>query len=182
LLSKREQQVVRCVAEGLSNRETAERLNLSEHTIKNYLFRTFDKLGVSSRAELIYLVFTSPTTLLASPSHPLLNPPEDGAAKLEWCRNASDNCCAAQLMFGECHRDARGMAKDSIAAYMWFFLAELSARRQANASRKARLRLRSQLKPAELAEAERRAMEWLRKTQTKVDSSRRPAAWAANQP
>ena len=57
ILSKREQDVVRCVAEGLSNREIASRLNLTEHTVKNYLFRIFDKLGVSSRVEVVLYVF-----------------------------------------------------------------------------------------------------------------------------
>ncbi|MBZ5629370.1 MAG: response regulator transcription factor [Acidobacteriia bacterium] len=53
LLSKRELDVVRCVSEGMTNREIASHLTLSEHTVKNYIFRTFDKLGVSNRAELI---------------------------------------------------------------------------------------------------------------------------------
>ena len=53
LLSTRELDVVRCVAEGLSNREIAQRLTLREHTVKNYLFRIFDKLGVSSRVEVV---------------------------------------------------------------------------------------------------------------------------------
>ena len=53
ILSKREQDVVHCVAEGLSNREIASRLKLTEHTVKNYLFRIFDKLGVSSRVEVV---------------------------------------------------------------------------------------------------------------------------------
>jgi DNA-binding NarL/FixJ family response regulator len=57
ILSKREQDVVRCVAEGLSNREIASRLNLTEHTVKNYLFRIFDKLGVSSRVEVVLYAF-----------------------------------------------------------------------------------------------------------------------------
>lgn len=57
ILSKREQEVVRCVAEGLSNREIAGRLKLTEHTVKNYLFRIFDKLGVSSRVEVVLYVF-----------------------------------------------------------------------------------------------------------------------------
>ena len=56
-LSKREQDVVRCVAEGLSNREIAHRLSLTEHTVKNYLFRIFDKLGVSSRVEVVLYTF-----------------------------------------------------------------------------------------------------------------------------
>jgi DNA-binding NarL/FixJ family response regulator len=57
LLSKREQDVVRSVADGLSNREIAKRLNLTEHTVKNYLFRIFDKLGVSSRVEVVLYAF-----------------------------------------------------------------------------------------------------------------------------
>jgi DNA-binding NarL/FixJ family response regulator len=52
-LSARESDVVRCVAEGLTNREIAQRLKLTEHTVKNYLFRIFDKLGVSSRVEVV---------------------------------------------------------------------------------------------------------------------------------
>ena len=53
LLSKRESQVVRYLAEGLSNKEIAKELDLSEHTVKNYLFRIFNKLGVSSRLEVV---------------------------------------------------------------------------------------------------------------------------------
>lgn len=58
LLSRREQEVVRCVAEGLSNREIAQRLSLTEHTVKNYLFRIFDKLGVSKRVEVVLFAFS----------------------------------------------------------------------------------------------------------------------------
>jgi len=53
LLSAREIDVVRCVAEGLTNRGIAQRLMLTEHTVKNYMFRIFDKLGVSSRVEVL---------------------------------------------------------------------------------------------------------------------------------
>jgi DNA-binding NarL/FixJ family response regulator len=53
LLTPREEQVVALVAEGMSNRDIARELNLSEHTIKKYLFRIFDKLGISSRVELV---------------------------------------------------------------------------------------------------------------------------------
>ncbi len=53
LLTPREEQVVALVAEGLANRGVARELNLSEHTIKKYLFRIFDKLGISTRVELV---------------------------------------------------------------------------------------------------------------------------------
>jgi DNA-binding NarL/FixJ family response regulator len=53
LLTRREEDIVFLVAEGLRNREIAEQLKLSEHTIRNYLFRIFEKLGISSRSELI---------------------------------------------------------------------------------------------------------------------------------
>jgi DNA-binding NarL/FixJ family response regulator len=53
LLSNRQKQLVSLVIDGLKNREIATRLDISEHTVRNYLFRIFDKLGVSSRAELI---------------------------------------------------------------------------------------------------------------------------------
>lgn len=51
-LSSREEEIARMVAEGYSNRQISDRLGLSEHTIKNYLFRVFEKLDVSTRVEL----------------------------------------------------------------------------------------------------------------------------------
>jgi DNA-binding NarL/FixJ family response regulator len=53
LLTKREQEVVGLLAEGSSNREIAKQLRLSEHTVKNYVFTIFDKVGVSTRLELV---------------------------------------------------------------------------------------------------------------------------------
>jgi DNA-binding NarL/FixJ family response regulator len=67
LLSKREEDVMRLVAEGLGNRDIAAQLNLSEHTVKNYLFRIFDKLGISNRVELVlYAVSNSRGNSLGS--------------------------------------------------------------------------------------------------------------------
>lgn len=53
LLTPRERDVVRLVAEGMRNQEISQKLNLCEHTVRNYVFRVFDKLGVSSRVELV---------------------------------------------------------------------------------------------------------------------------------
>jgi DNA-binding NarL/FixJ family response regulator len=53
ILTPREEQVVALVAEGFANRQVARELGLSEHTVKKYLFRIFEKLGISSRVELV---------------------------------------------------------------------------------------------------------------------------------
>ncbi len=53
-LTIRELQVVKCAARGKTNKVIAGELGLSEHTVKNYLFRAFDKLGVSNRVELLF--------------------------------------------------------------------------------------------------------------------------------
>jgi DNA-binding NarL/FixJ family response regulator len=53
LLSSRERQVLGLVAEGMRNREISEKLNLTEHTVRNYLCRISEKLGLSSRVELV---------------------------------------------------------------------------------------------------------------------------------
>lgn len=68
LLTKREEGVVRLLAEGMQNREIARELNLSEHTIKNYLFHIFDKLGVSSRVELVLYAVSNSGRMQASDS------------------------------------------------------------------------------------------------------------------
>ena len=52
-VTKREAAVIRLAVEGLTNREIAQELALTQHTVKNYLFRVFDKLGVSNRVELV---------------------------------------------------------------------------------------------------------------------------------
>jgi DNA-binding NarL/FixJ family response regulator len=52
-LTKREQEIVTLVIAGKTNRDIALQLKLSEHTIKNHLFRLFRKLAVSSRSELV---------------------------------------------------------------------------------------------------------------------------------
>ncbi len=53
LLAIREAEVANLVAESLSNKEIARKLGISEHTVSNYLFRIYNKLGISSRVELV---------------------------------------------------------------------------------------------------------------------------------
>lgn len=58
ILTKREQQVANYATEGYTNRQIAGKLGLSHHTVKNYLFRIFEKLGISSRAEMIFYILS----------------------------------------------------------------------------------------------------------------------------
>ena len=51
-LSFREKQVVSLVSQGYRNKEIAERMFISEQTVKNHLHNIFDKLGISDRLEL----------------------------------------------------------------------------------------------------------------------------------
>jgi DNA-binding CsgD family transcriptional regulator len=58
-LSNREQEVYKLVVNGLSNRDIAEALYISEHTVKNHITNLFQKLGVNDRAQAIALAYRS---------------------------------------------------------------------------------------------------------------------------
>jgi DNA-binding CsgD family transcriptional regulator len=165
LLSKREKEVVQCLAEGLSNREIAERLGLSQHTVKNYLFRVFDKLGVSSRVELLFMTLSQ-----ANGSHPAL---VDAAARENHAETAVQTCtkaaeggqAAAQIALAEIC-SSRRTPRDLADAYMWYLIAD----QQVSAARKNLSRL---LTPEQVLEAEQRAALWLGKShQHKISPSR----------
>ena len=47
-----EAEIVECVAEGLSNKEIAEKLFLSEGTVRNYISTILSKLGLRDRTNL----------------------------------------------------------------------------------------------------------------------------------
>ncbi|MGA7287567.1 MAG: LuxR C-terminal-related transcriptional regulator [Terriglobales bacterium] len=156
LLSKREVQVVRCLAEGLTNREIAERIGLSQHTIKNYLFRIFDKLGVSNRIELLFM------TLSQSSAAPLLAPalridPADGYDEqtVNSCQKAAEEgVVPAQLALARIFSKGRTSDRDLIQAYLWFSVAIDQVNRARNS-------LKKSMNPVQLAEAERRVRDLL---------------------
>jgi DNA-binding CsgD family transcriptional regulator len=52
VISDREKEIVKLVAQGYRDKEIGEELFISEHTVKNHLRNIFDKLGVSDRQEL----------------------------------------------------------------------------------------------------------------------------------
>jgi DNA-binding NarL/FixJ family response regulator len=51
-LTQKELLIVSCVAQGMKNKEIAQRVNTTEQVVKNYLRKVYDKLGVSDRLEL----------------------------------------------------------------------------------------------------------------------------------
>jgi two-component system, NarL family, nitrate/nitrite response regulator NarL len=157
LLSKREAEVVRCVSEGLTNREIADQLGLSENTIKNYLFRIFDKLGVSTRVELIMYAIGNLAQQdkreRPGPEAENLGSPEAAAEHLISSLSSLENA------YG------RGSPRDPASAYMWLLVAQqLSAQVQMN-SRDGANSLQRELTPRERLQAERAAERWLRERQ-----------------
>jgi DNA-binding NarL/FixJ family response regulator len=54
-LTPRELQILGLIAEGLSNKEIAERVFVSENTVKTHASRVFDKLGARRRTEAVQL-------------------------------------------------------------------------------------------------------------------------------
>jgi DNA-binding NarL/FixJ family response regulator len=170
LLSTRERQVIQHVAGGLSNREIAEALALSPHTVKNYLFRIFDKLGVSSRTELLYLTMNQPQP------QPLPST-TDGEAKafsaIVEAAEAGDLSAQLQMaehfsqikdINGELDDELLGFQPASVSAYMWYLLAEKTAAPFQERIEEGKKIARLALSPEQLAEAENRAASWLKNT------------------
>ena len=57
-LSKRQKQLILMLDQGLSNREIADKLNISEHTVKVHFWRLFRRLGVNSRTQALHFART----------------------------------------------------------------------------------------------------------------------------
>ena len=58
-LTRREREIVRALLDSCTNRDMSERFGITEQTVKNQLSTLYDKLGVSSRLELVNLLQTS---------------------------------------------------------------------------------------------------------------------------
>jgi DNA-binding NarL/FixJ family response regulator len=127
LLSKREMEVVRSVAQGLSNREIAERLHLSQHTIKNCLFRIFDKLGVSSRVELLFMTLSQERHAQSVFQH-FLNEQayeslQDEATLIATQNAADQGVVMAQLALAQYYSAHRTNLSNALNGYMWYMIA-----------------------------------------------------------
>lgn len=162
LLSKREFEVVQCVVQGMTNREIAQRLGLSQHTVKNYLFRVFDKLGVSSRVELLFITLGPSNEAMSRQNEPavysealrqMLEGAPNNGSTVTWLEKAADEGVpAAQLSLAQALVE-RGDPSQSVDAYMWFLIA-------AEQGRQARTQLAQKLSPKQIEQAQRKAGSW----------------------
>ena len=168
LLSARERQVIEYLACGRTNREIAESLGLSRHTIKNYLFRIFDKLGVSSRTELLYFTMSS-----SQPEH--VETPEEVESKFSSLLAAAEaGLPAAQLRLAELCSQGKHDHFDPVAAYKWYLLADKSAASMRKQIEEGKKNLGQTLSPQERAEAEYKAAEWLKNTKKQATFAEDP--------
>ena len=175
LLSSREREVIQYLASGMTNPEIAEALGLSRHTVKNYLFRIFDKVGVSSRTELIYHTMNRETGPVEGR--------ETGVGKnlLTLMKAAESGMPWAQRQLAEHYVLANG-SSDPVAAYMWFLLCQETTESLHREVEARRARLAESMSAHQIAEAERRAGAWLQDKKKKasfdvdIDEERRKSA------
>lgn len=56
-LSEREADVLRLIADGRSNNDISEKINVSVSTVKKHVYNIFNKAGVNSRTQLLNMVY-----------------------------------------------------------------------------------------------------------------------------
>ena len=167
-LSRREMDVVRCIMQGLTNREIAEQLGLSQHTIKNYLFRVFDKLGISSRLELMSLAMAQPAGGQASGANGDTTKPA-AQGSFDDCKLAAEKGDpTAQAALAAMYASGNGVEKDLVAAYAWFLQAEKTNAAMNEELGEARKQFAGLLSAEQIAEAQRQAEE-------RFSTAKRPA-------
>jgi two-component system, NarL family, nitrate/nitrite response regulator NarL len=153
MLSTREVQVAERAAQGYSNKQIADQFRLSEHTVKNYLSRVFEKLGVSSRFELLFLLFNGGNGLSRRAVGPsvsgLGNPIET------YIKAAEEGYAAAQFIVGLAHLDGYGVEKNGHSAYYWLRMAEENSSAVRQRSRALTEDLRTKINPGDMEALER---------------------------
>ena len=157
LLSRREQEVVRYLCDGLTNRDIARALGLSEHTVKNHLLRIYAKLGVDKRMEVMFsLLSRAPADNpfpLPDPLPLQEPPPTDGNALhryLQW----SEYSLRAQYMLGRKLGHGEASHEDPFTAYTLLLRSERGATDLIDKCRAIRELLGGHLTPEQRQQAE----------------------------
>jgi two-component system, NarL family, nitrate/nitrite response regulator NarL len=160
LLSKREIDIVQSLAEGLTNRQIAERLKLSQHTVKNYLFRIFDKLGVTSRVELLFMTFSQdsdPQLMLSSFLNNCANGIVHDDSTLSQCQQAAENGSPiAQLALAQLYGVRKAGPTDAMLAYKWYLIASAQVLQASK-------RVTTGMTSEQMLQAEKMAADWLKR-------------------
>ncbi len=158
LLSKQEEAVVHWMAEGLSNREIATQLKLSEHTVKNYVFRIFDKLGVSKRVEVVLYALSQRDENKARSASSGDRCSEADRLLFQWCSTqAEQGSVPAGFILAHMYQEGRGIELDNVSAYGWFLWVQLASEEFREACRVARQRLAGKMTQEEISAAVVRA-------------------------
>jgi DNA-binding NarL/FixJ family response regulator len=180
-LSERERAVVQLVAEGLGNREIAQLLNISEHTIKNHLFRIYAKLGVSNRLDIIFCVLSQrPSSRAANIALEQRGElPTDDPSLFQWYKRHADRAPYAQYLMGNMYLEGRGVERDEVTGYMWLLLAERNAAEVAARSREMLERLAKQIKTEGCRRAEKLASQHAQKRPPLPDRQPLPERFGA---
>ncbi len=159
LLSKREMDIVQSLTEGRTNREIAEKLSLSEHTVKNYLFRIFDKVGVSSRVELLFMTLSNPQAASGGLFKKLVDGIRQDEAALQDCqRTAEQGSPLAQFVLAQLYWVRKQSTADIVLAYKWYLIASAQVLRISKT-------LRARMSTEQLLQADKMATEWLKENQ-----------------
>jgi DNA-binding NarL/FixJ family response regulator len=160
LLSKRESEVAHLAVAGMTNAEVAERMKLSEHTVKNYLRKIFDKLGICNRVELVLYACTqaglAPWAPTSSPV-PVAFSAEDKATFHWHLEMASRGCVAAQFVLAQMYYDGRGIDQDKLSAYAWLLVADQKSKDGGVVNRELRMQLASYLTAEQIKQGKHRA-------------------------
>ncbi len=124
-LTARELEIAELVTQGQTNSDIARHLRLSHHTIKNYVFRIFEKLQVSNRVELLF-------TLLDQSNH-VSDPALCIRAAVEkrfesYLAAAQEGFALAAFVVGLAYLEGYGVTPSHETAYYWLRNAERNSR------------------------------------------------------
>jgi DNA-binding NarL/FixJ family response regulator len=163
-LSKREVEVIEAAVTGHTNKEIAHKLGLSGHTIKNYLFSVFEKLGVSNRVELLCLLLEERKDLEKRALKRLVH---GEAHRLEpFVKAAEDGFILAQFVVGMAHLDGCGIQKSDDSAYYWLRVTEQNSFEILQRSRIISEQIKQRMQPEEIMALEQKIATTVRNNET----------------